>query len=213
MDINLRLFLDIEDKLITLDGIFKKYIEIPNNLLYIRGARFPVTINEEYQLPTTTARYREFRECEMGPTRNRRLGETLSSVEFYPVHSVICIATILKKLYIADTQSKDLFITNPHIPMYSYSFISNKVLDEEIEDTVLSYVGNMITREDMSIIVKAAISIFNDMYKLIPDNLRNNEIYFNLDSEHFICEIGIDIRAFRYEEYHDHIEYNIKPQR
>jgi hypothetical protein len=209
MDINLKLFLDIEDKLIGLDGIFTKYVPVYDNLLYVRGARFPVALaSGDKQIPIDDQYNKHMR-----PAVSRSNIEMVSNTPFYPVHSVSCVAEVLKNMYIANTSYRELYVVNPHIPMYSYAFISTNRLNEEIEDTILSYVGTNITRADMSMITKAIMDIFDYMYSLIPDNLKNNTIYFNIDSEHFVCEIGIDIRAYRYEELHDHIEYNVKPQR
>lgn len=187
--VKIRIDLDIEEELKELDDIFMGYKKLPDELLFLKGTRYPISVDDR--------------------RHNIAKLEALNMISTKPylaIHSVECVIEVLTKLYIENSADKELFFKNP-LTNISVSFISKHILSVDIKELVLLYIVDntidyygVVNSVHLDFIANRIEELFIKMYKLIPNGFTNNVIDFSIDSENIIFEIGDDIRSYRFDE-------------
>jgi len=184
-----RVILNVENELELLDIIYRKYIVLPSNMIFIKNNRYPVVDKHKHNL-TKFAK--------------------LNMLSNEPFHPFICLPTVLDviKLYIYSSYSKpELYTSNPLLKDKSYQgeqLINSFNVDAE--DIIVEHLPN-VSKSDFDVINKTLNKIYDiiQQYTSAYDNF-----IFDLESEtsYLILVNKGDVRAFRFEEYQEYIKYN-----
>jgi hypothetical protein len=201
----LRIVLAIEPELLKLEKIFTRHISLPSDITFIKGSRYPVGYNtmvgNDIRMYMIDDKAKNINLARMAER------DLVSNVPFYPIVSVECLVNMLIKHYINNAKDKTLFHNNP-LCENSAVIMSKRRLLEYDDETCFRYLSHGVTVDEIETIIKIILTVFEDFYKLVPENFRNNRISFSVDSENIICDLGEDIRAFRFEEAFEYKEHN-----
>lgn len=180
-----KIVLNIEEELLVLDNIYRKYVAVPENLIFVKNNRYPLVEKQ-----------------------NVSKFSKLGMISGTPFHPFICIPTVIDvmTLYLySRSENFELFKHNPLIKKSdSESFIDT--LDTNDEEIVLTHVPD-ISKSDFKSVIKTLRHIFDTILKHANDYVDN--IYkFDTESGYVILIIKDNIKAFRFDEYNDYLKYN-----
>ena len=186
--INMRkIVLDIENELRAIDFVFRKYITLPEGVVYLKNNRYPIS--------------------------DRKMLDTYSKMNMIsnePWHPMLCVPTVLEilSLYIySETSEFDYFRHNILIKNNSKCFIKTRNIEPV---SILSDYFNthniLINNQDSAFIMDTIDSIYYpSIYKHIAE-YPNNIYTFEDNTSNIILVDSGDIKAYRYTEYIRYIE-------
>jgi len=179
--------LDIDINLIFMEHILAKYLEYPEDGLYVKGKRFPI-------------------KDRMNIDKYNKLG-ILNNVPFHPLLSAVLIKDIFFNIAAANNPYRYLLHNNPLIEDYTKNAGIKFYPDYysgEIDDYIIDTVEN-ITVSDMEYIKIHINQISNKILDIISDK---PSLIFEIDIETNRCFllIGEDVMSYRYKEALTHKE-------
>lgn len=178
-----RVILNIEDELIILDTIFKKYVEVPSNLIFIKNNRYPLMDKQNLHKYTKQ--------------------NIVSSEPWHPFVCIECMKDLLTLYIYSNSENKQLFMSNPLMPV-SKSFISTFNTDEQ--DIVVEHLPNIV-RGDFDEVIRIFRRLY-DKIKIYTDGYVDNIFEFETNTGYIVLLNLGDIHAYRFKEYIAHKEYN-----
>lgn len=184
-----RIILNVENELTVLDTIYKKYITLPSNLIFIKNNRYPITDKQKFELDKL------FR---------------VNMASYEPFHPFLCIPTvidILTLLIYSGHSYLDLYLYNSLLKEKGYEskkFI--QTFNTDVEDIILEHLPN-ISKSDFNTVLKTINKIYTNINQYILEY--DNYIFeFETDTGYLVLVNKGDIRAFRFDEYREFLKYN-----
>lgn len=185
---NRRIILNIEEELVILETVYRKYVPLPGNLIFIKNNRYPLVDKQDVH---------KFAKLNM--------------VSNEPFHPFICIPTVVDvlKLYIySNSEHPEYFIKNPLFKNNEWSggekYIESFNMDDS--DIIVEHLPE-VSKADFAIIIRTIKHIFNKV-KQFTDPFQDYLFDFETNTGYIVLVNKGDIKSIRFTEYLEHSKYN-----
>jgi len=175
-----KILLSIDDELLAIEGIFLKYLELPDGCRFVSVLRDPVESI-----------------CEVEKTLPRKNNElVIADKPMIPYLSAYYIKDYIEWKVYNDSGVSKHYDANPHTTN-SERFYSNvsKLSDEDIVRGIIP----SVTREDIELLFSITNIIVNKIASILK-KYRGHIVTVDVSSKYIILFIGEHIYTYRYKE-------------
>lgn len=172
--------LDIENTLVKIEDIFKLYLPILPELIFVKHMRYPLEGKERFNLDAYF---------------NRNL------VRDTPWLSYLCIEYVLdavKTMIYRESSESELFLRNPLLGHEGASFVNACDLNS-IDQLIMCYVPN-ITYQHGELVYSLVRDIYNMIASYVFPTYENHLISFDATGFQVLLFVNENIKSYRFNE-------------